>query len=218
MGNPLVRFCRGTGEQPRLKPREAPVYSTGILKGHRVCHYHVALCGLSEKQKLEYSKLSILLLSNWVSITGTKNPNALIVALKIKKGTPCSYRLINNATTAAKYIGKYFSKTEKLNGHKEETIGRAWGYSKGIPLADPIQVNLTKEESTFLRRLLRKVRNSDGQHKIKKNKKFIGVHEQLQRGYSTFLFCPEDLIMRLINRYVPEPFKTPIDAYDPIPF
>jgi hypothetical protein len=28
MGNPLVRFCRGTGEQPRLKPREAPVYST----------------------------------------------------------------------------------------------------------------------------------------------------------------------------------------------
>jgi hypothetical protein len=28
MGNPLVRFCRGTGEQPRIKPRKAPVYST----------------------------------------------------------------------------------------------------------------------------------------------------------------------------------------------
>jgi len=191
---------------------------SGSLKGHRVCHYHVALCGLSEKQKRDYHKLSIFLLSNWVSITGTKNPNAITVALKAKNGTPCSYRLINNSTTAAKYIGKYFSKTEKLDGHKEESIGRAWGYSKGIPLADPIEVNLTKEESILLRRLLLRIRNADGQHKIQKSKKFIGVFEQLQRGYSTFLFSSEDLIMRLINKYVPDPFKAPIDAYDPIPF
>jgi len=198
--------------------KEIKERKSGPLKGHRVCHYHIALCGLSEKQKREYDQLSIFLLINWVKITRTKNPKAIIVAIKIKNGTPCSYRLINNSTTAAKYIGKYFSKTEKLDGHKEESIGRAWGYSKGIPLADPIQVNLTKEESIFLRRLLRRVRNADGQHKIKKNKKFIGVYEQLQRGYSTFLFCSENLIMRLLNRYVPDPFKAAIDAYDPIPF
>ncbi len=215
--NQFERLIRSHGLHYIWK-KEIKERLSGALKGHRVCDYHVVLCGLSEKQKREYDKLSILLLANWVSITGTKNPKALTVAIKIKNGTPRSYRLINNSTTAAKYIGKYFSKTEKLEGHKEESIGRAWGYSKGIPLADPIEVNLTKGESILLRRLMRRIRNSDGRHKIKKNKKIIGVYEQLQRGYSTFLFCSEDLIMRLLNRYVEEPFKKPIDAYNPIPF
>jgi len=191
---------------------------SGSLMGHRVCHYHVVLCGLSEKQKRDYHKLSILLLASWVSITGTKNPKALTVALKSKNGTPCSYRLIDNSTTAAKYIGKYFGKTEKLDGHKKISIGRAWGYSKNIPLADPIEVNLNREESILLRRFLRRMKNKNGQYKIQKNEEFIGVREQLERGYSTFLFFDEDLIMRLINKYVEDPFKAPIDAYDPIPF
>ena len=189
--------------------KEIMARRSGVLEGERVPHYHVAVCCLSEEQKRRWQQLSIILLIQWVKITGTKNPKAWKVALnKDKQGKPSSYRLINNAKMAGAYIGKYFGKTEDLENFVKESIGRAWGNSKGIPLASAIVVNLTREESIIIRRIMRKA------YKLKKNKRFIGVLEQLKRGYATFLFCSGDLVERLLIEYVLDPFK----AADPIPF
>ena len=175
---------------------------SGVMVGKRVCHYHVALCGFTEQQKKNYEKIAVQLLTTWVTITRTKNPKALQVALhRDKEGKPSSYRLIENQRAALRYIGKYFGKTEKIEGFKVESIGRAWGYSKNLILADPTVIHLTREESIIIRRLMRKA------CRLKKSRKFIGILEQLKCGYSTFLFCSEDLIWRLLNRFVPDPFK-----------
>jgi len=187
-----------------IKPR-----LSGVLKGKRVCHYHVALVGLSPKQLKHYKRLCISLLTIWVAITGTKNHKALLVALhKDKKGIASSYRLMENTKQETIYISKYFSKTEPIEGYEPESIGRAWGYDRDLPQYDPFVVNLTRQESAKIRRLVAKGL------RFKKGKGFIGIKEQLQKGFSTFTFIKEDTIFRLINAFVPDPFK----EYDPIPF
>lgn len=206
--NEFERFIRSLGIHYIWKKEIKPRLS-GRLLGERVPHYHVALCYLSEDQKRNYKRLCIQLLKKWVSITGTTNPDAWKVALnKDRFGEPSSYRLIKSAKMAGCYIGKYFSKTEPLKDYPIESIGRAWGKSLGIPLADAIQVNLTRNESIRFRRIVRKAL------KLRKNKKFIGCNEQLKRGYSTFLFLTEDFIFRLAGFVSDNPFK----KADPVPF
>lgn len=208
--NEFQRVIRKKGIHYIWKKEIMPRLS-GDLQGCRIPHYHVALCGLSEKQKRNYKALSIELLTTWVRITGTKNPNALLVALHQKNGKASSYRLIEDQKRAGQYIGKYFSKTDKIKGRHEgsekESIGRTWGNSKNIPQISAWRVNLTRDESIVIRRLLRRGL------RLKKSK-FIGLREQLTKGWATYLFLQEDLIVRLINKYCEDPWKT----YEPLPF
>jgi hypothetical protein len=63
MGNPLVRFCRGTGEQPRIKPRKAPVYSTnakGLTRSSFIKDTISIVDYFNEKSESRPKKLKIL--------------------------------------------------------------------------------------------------------------------------------------------------------------
>jgi len=186
-----------------IKPR-----LSGRMLGQRVPHYHVSISGLSDIQKKNWEALGIQLLTAWVSITRTKNPSALKVALNYKNGVPSSFRLIQSTKMALLYIGKYFSKTEDDKSNQLESIGRAWGHSKDLPLASPIVCSLFREESIIIRRMVRKACH------LKKNKKFVGCLEQIKSGYATFLFITENFLLRLLNRYVNDPLK----VIDEIPF
>lgn len=172
--------------------KEIETRKSGVYVGSRVPHYHFCLGGLSQAQKDNWRQLSIKLLTKWVKITGSSDPNALVVALKIKSGVPQSYRLIENHKMAIRYVGKYFSKTSVVQGRSEssggESIGRAWGCSRDLPLASAQIVHLDPAEACSIRRLVRRYL------KPKKNKRFIGLLEQLRAGYSTFAFIAGDVM------------------------
>jgi hypothetical protein len=175
-----------------IEPRKS-----GDYKGVRVPHYHVCLCGLSQHQKDDWHWLCINLLVKWVKITGSNDPAAITVAVKSKDGIPQSYRLIENSKMAIRYIGKYFSKTSAVQGREEgsekESIGRAWGCSRDLLLAPAQVVYLSPDESIKIRRLVRRYL------KPKKNKKFIGLLEQLKKGYDTFAFIVDDVILAFVG-------------------
>lgn len=177
--------------------KEIELRKSGNFKGVRVPHYHVCLCGLTERQLKQWRQLSIKLLTKWVRITGTQDPNALVVALKIKNGTPQSYRLVENRKMAIRYVGKYFSKTAAVQGREPgsetESIGRAWGCSRDLPLAPAQVIHLDPREACSIRRLVRHYL------KPKKNKRFIGLLEQLRAGYSTFAFVEDTVIQAFVG-------------------
>jgi len=194
--NQFERFIKGLGLyyiwKKEIEPRKS-----GDYRGARIPHYHVCLSGLTPQQNKKWHQLCILLLSQWVKITGTQDSNALVVALKIKKGVPQSYRLIENRKMAIRYVGKYFSKTYAVQGREDgsekESIGRVWGCSKDLPLASAQVVHLDPQEAFVLRRLVRRYL------KPKKNKKFIGLLEQLKAGYDTFAFIGNDVIQAFVG-------------------
>lgn len=194
--NEFERFVKGLGLyyvwKKEIEPRKS-----GEFKGARISHYHVCLSDLSYDQKKNWRRLCILLLTQWVKITGTNDSNALVVALKIKGGTPQSYRLIENRKMAIRYVGKYFSKTSAVQGRGEgsekESIGRAWGCSRDLPLASAQVVHLDPQEASKIRRFARRYL------KPKKNKKFIGLLEQLKKGYSTFAFIGDDVMQVFVG-------------------
>lgn len=194
--NEFERVIKGMGLHYIWK-KEIEPRKSGDFIGVRVSHYHVGLCGLSQDQKNNWRWLCIELLMKWVKITGTENPKAMSVALKIKDGTPQSYRLIENSKMAIRYIGKYFSKTSAVSGREEgsekESIGRAWGCSRDLPLAPAQVVHLSPDESIKIRRFVRRYL------KPKKNKKFIGLLEQLKNGYDTFAFIVDDVILAFVG-------------------
>lgn len=200
--NLFERFIKSLGLyyvwKKEIEPRKS-----GEFKGFRIPHYHVCLGGLTERQMKEWHMLSIKLLIKWVKITGTQDPNAVVVALKVKDGTPQSYRLIENRKMAIRYVGKYFSKTNAVKGREDgsekESIGRAWGCSKDLPLAPAKIVHLDPMEAINLRRFVRRYL------KPKKNKKFIGLSEQLRAGYSTFAFVPDDVIHLFVGMCAASP-------------
>jgi hypothetical protein len=177
--------------------KEIEQRKSGLYKGARVPHYHVCLSGLSQSQKDNWRQLCIRLLIEWVKITGTEDPNALVVALKAKAGVPCSYRLIENAKMAIRYVGKYFSKTDVVSGRVEslveESIGRAWGCSRDLPLAPAQVIHLDPQEACSVRRLVRRYL------KPKKNKRFVGLLEQLRAGYATFAFVGDAVIHSFVD-------------------
>lgn len=183
--NQFERVIRSAGVHYVWK-KEIQTRKSGEYKGARIPHYHVCLCGLSPDQLAKWESFCITLLTRWVEITGTKNPKAIEVALKLKKGVAQSYRLIADTKMAVRYIGKYFSKTDAVEGRSpgsgQESIGRAWGYSRGLPLAPPEIIHLLPSQACIFRRWMRRLLC------LKKNKKFIGLREQLERGYSTFAF------------------------------
>jgi hypothetical protein len=209
--NQFERVIRGLGLHYVWK-KEIQTRKSGAHKGARIPHYHVCLCCLSDHQKKRWEALSISLLTQWVKITKTHHPRALTVALNIKNGVASSYRLIKDSFMAIRYVGKYFSKTSTVPGRDtdglSDSIGRAWGYSKGVPLADPIVIHLHPSDAFKIRRIVKKFL------KLKKNKRFIGLREQLERGYSTFCFLPDKLIKRLTASFVGEP----LTELDVVPF
>jgi hypothetical protein len=209
--NKFQRIIKSMGLHYIWKKEIMPRRS-GCLKGCRIPHYHVAIVGLSDSQKDNWRNLSVQLLQAWVSITGTQHPKALSVAMKVKDGEPQSYRIIDSVKKAAAYIGKYFSKTDPIKGRsfgsENESIGRAWGCSKGLPLAPAVVVNLTTDESIVIRRFIRKGL------RLKKSR-FIGVREQIIKGYSTFLFMSDNFIQKLIKNYCFDPLRP---VLDPVPF
>ena len=164
---------------------------SGKLKGLYVPHYHIALTGLSRKQKSKWQTTSIMILKKWVDIIGTDDDNALVVACNKK-----SFRVIHSSKQAISYIGKYFSKTNEVQDETGEviSIGRAWGYARvlkdGIP--EPFHFYLNKTQSIEFRRFMRRYK------KLKRNKKFIGAYEHMTRGYPTFLFGDETTILRFL--------------------
>ena len=200
--------------------REWQPRKSGVMKGRKVPHFHVFIIGLTEDQKKNPEFIAIKLLIKWVQDTGTKNSNALSVALHHgKDGSPTSYRIIHSAKVAIKYVSKYFSKTSTILGHETESIGRTWGYSTGLKdtkyMAGPIQINLDSSESIRFRRFIRKALRLKKSKNFQKNGlPYLCLREQLIKGWSTFAFFPENLGLRWINRFVPDPFK----VYEPVPF
>lgn len=190
-----MRFIKKMGLYLLWK-KEIQRRKSGVLKGKRVPHYHCTITGMTEAHLKHWEQTAVILLKKWVDITGTQNPNALKVALHRRNGSASSYRKIENSKMAICYITKYFSKTDEKDASTKdgepESIGRSWGKSKGMPLVQAHRVKLNRVESIKVRRLMRKYK------RLKFNKKFIGVREQLSRGYSTFLFVAENTILRYL--------------------
>ena len=203
------RWVKSNGWEMAWK-KEIVRRKSGKFKGSRIPHYHIAITGLSDKEKDNYESVACRMLIKWVSITGTENPNALVVALhRDKSGSPSSYRRIDNHQKATAYIGKYFGKTEPVDGYEPESIGRAWGCTEGFPNPDPWVVHLSKEEYVKITRFCIR-----GKRISKTPKGRIGLMERMKRGYAFFLYASEDFIFRWMNDNIPDIFKDP----DPVPF
>lgn len=212
------KYLKGRGLKLFWK-REWQPRKSGKLKGIRIPHFHTFIIGLTEEQKIRPDELTTSLFIKWVEITETtQKGDALAVCFGRKKdGSPASYRFIKSLKIAIKYVSKYFSKPFQSPGQDPVSIGRTWGYSKDLELAGSIMVTLDSPETSQIRRRIRKAL------KIRKSKSFqksglpyLGIFEQLCHQHSTFVFIPENLVMRLINRFVEDPFK--VFYSDQIPF
>lgn len=127
--------------------REWEKRKSGSLQGELCPHFHVMYYKESTTPE-QYHRLIIILAEEWVRITGTQDPRALGVALHSK-----SWALLDNRTTAMKYVSKYMSKSLLVSN---ESIGRSWGIIGNIPMAEPERVRLTELEAVMLKRLLRR--------------------------------------------------------------
>ncbi len=167
--------------------REWQERKSGKLKGEAIPHFHVIFGGLTEKQLSIWSSICIQILMRWVQITGTDNPDAWAVAINKK-----SYRKIENPKHAICYISKYFGKDKPIELPEGESIGRCWGYSKNCPKEEPWIFTLSESETVKLNR-----------HMIRKKKlntkKGRFIKNQLQKGYSTFLFEDKDDVLRFLE-------------------
>ncbi len=210
--NRFQRYLKGRGYNLFWK-REWKPRKSGRLKGIMIPHFHTFLIGLTDEEKKRPEVTIISLFQKWVETTETlETGKALGVCLRREKdGSPASYRFITSLKAAIKYVSKYFAKPETFEGYEPQPIGRTWGYSKGLreQLAYPIQVTLDQSETNQIRRRIRKAL------KLRKSKSFqktglpyYGLREQLLNNFTTFVFIPENTIMRLINLFVPDPFKT----------
>ena len=177
--------------------REWQPRKSGQLRGQLVPHFHVMIGGLSKAAWANYEATSIRILAEWVHITRTRDPNAILVALHRdpKTGEPSCYRKIESMKHAIRYVSKYFSKDEKPPKIPAgESIGRCWGYSRHCPDYPPVYVYLTREMSIRLR-----------EHFTKKTGAkpsaldTTGLYEQLNMGYSTYIWEDWETMMEWIT-------------------
>jgi hypothetical protein len=161
--------------------REFKQRRRGSLQGEWCPHFHAMYYKPNTTPK-EYMRLVMIFAQEWVRITGTNDPSALKVALHRK-----SYALLNNRTTAMKYVSKYMSKGSAIS-EDGQSIGRSWGIIGNIPMAQPEHTRLTGLEATMLLRLLRR---------YAKHKK--SLVRNLKSGWvSTFVLISKDTVERML--------------------
>ncbi|MCD4676956.1 MAG: hypothetical protein K8S18_13315 [Desulfobacula sp.] len=198
----LIKYAKENFGIYIIWKRENKPRKSGELKNEIVPHFHTIWGGLNENQLKNWISICLQLLFKWVEITGTKDSNAIKVAINKK-----SYRKIENPKHAIHYIAKYFSKDDEINIPEGESIGRCWGTSNNCPEIEPYIIRLNQDQSfKVIRHYIRKKKLNS------KNRKFI--KRQLQNGYSTFLFEDEVDIGRYLNFINVDMFP----HIDPIPF
>ena len=130
--------------------REWERRKSGMLIGEDLPHNHCLIGGI-QGYGHPYDVAAELALM-WVDCTHIedkeKHREALEVALHRK-----SYRLIENLTTALKYVTKYTGKPSDVH---LENAGRAWGRIGDVPQAEPIIEQVTDSEDAWFRRLVRR--------------------------------------------------------------
>lgn len=189
----LMSFAKNNLGLHVIWKREYKNRKSGNLKGSPCPHFHCLIGGLKGSN---YEYVCICLLREWVRLIGTKNSNALTVALHRKKnGAPSSYRKIENQKHAICYISKYFSKdNDEISIHDNESIGRCWGHTKNLPEIAPKKISLSFLESRALRAAL--IEKKD----ITAKKSGIYFYNALSEFGKCFVFDPLDDILELIEQ------------------
>jgi hypothetical protein len=141
---------------------------SGTLIGEDLPHNHCLIGGIGEYGH-PYTVAAELALM-WVDCTHIVDKEAYRQALEVALHGK-SYRLIENLTSALKYVTKY---TGKLSDVHLEDAGRAWGRIGDVPQAEPIIERMTDSEDAWFRRLARR--------SLRKAKKLTSRARRFRKG------------------------------------
>ena len=130
--------------------REYEDRKSGKLQGEECPHFHVLL-HIQNLTVKNYVGIALKLLSYWVAMTGTRDPNAMKVAMN-----PKSYRLIKDRKMAQVYVSKYVAKEEQHPLDDDASLGRFWGSHGKLPVGQPEFEVLSDGEEMLLRRYIRR--------------------------------------------------------------
>ncbi len=167
--------------------REWQSRKSGSLSGEHIPHFHMFIAERNRPEDFDYLSLARDLAVLWVQCTQTEERDkALRVACHSK-----SYRLIESQKQAMIYASKYVVKSDAF--HTDESIGRSWGTIGDIRIGTPKIVELTPDEATRYKRVVRKT--------INKRKK--GLKKSLSRPETaTFVIIKgetTDIILKYVN-------------------